>query len=102
MHSVLTNSVIAIPASDPSELAGTIRVSALHALAYCPRLFYLEDVEELYVQDAAVFAGRKLHEELAEVAEGEWVELTLESEALGLSAPSGSLPCAQTSDAVRR
>ncbi|TAD80546.1 MAG: type I-MYXAN CRISPR-associated endonuclease Cas1 [Oscillatoriales cyanobacterium] len=74
----------AIPASDPSELAGTIRVSALHALAYCPRLFYLEEVEELYVQDAAVFAGRKLHEELAEVAEGEWVELTLESEALGL------------------
>ncbi|BDA70745.1 hypothetical protein RIVM261_062890 [Rivularia sp. IAM M-261] len=28
--------------------ADTIRVSALHALAYCPRLFYLEEVEELY------------------------------------------------------
>ena len=25
----------------------TIRVSALHALAYCERLFYLEEVEEL-------------------------------------------------------
>lgn len=42
----------------------TIRVSALHALAYCPRLFYLEEVEELYTQDAAVFAGRRLHAEL--------------------------------------
>lgn len=42
----------------------TIRVSALHALAYCPRLFYLEEVEELYTQDAAVFAGRRLHVEL--------------------------------------
>ncbi|MFN5389289.1 MAG: hypothetical protein ACK5CM_08895, partial [Pseudanabaena sp.] len=38
----------------------TIRVSALHALAYCERLFYLEEVEELYTQDAAVFAGRRL------------------------------------------
>ena len=42
----------------------TIRVSALHALAYCPRLYYLEEVEELYTQDAAVFAGRRLHAEL--------------------------------------
>ncbi len=27
---------------------------ALHALAYCPRLFYLKEVEALYTQDAAV------------------------------------------------
>ncbi|HEX6984838.1 MAG TPA: CRISPR-associated protein Cas4, partial [Planctomycetaceae bacterium] len=40
-----------------------IRVMALHALAYCERLFYLEEVEELRVADAAVFAGRRLHEE---------------------------------------
>jgi CRISP-associated protein Cas1 len=26
----------------------TIKVSALHAYAYCPRLFYLEEVEALY------------------------------------------------------
>jgi CRISP-associated protein Cas1 len=31
-----------------TETQNTIRVSALHALAYCPRLFYLEEVEELY------------------------------------------------------
>lgn len=41
-----------------------IRVMALHALAYCERLFYLEEVEEIRIADAAVFAGRALHEEL--------------------------------------
>ena len=39
-----------------------LRVMALHALAYCERLFYLEEVEELRVADAEVFAGRDLHE----------------------------------------
>ena len=32
----------------PIQTQNTIRVSALHALAYCERLFYLEEVEELY------------------------------------------------------
>jgi len=63
---------------------GTIRVSALHALAYCPRLFYLEEVEELYTQDAAVFAGRRLHAELEKQEDEQWEELFLESEELGL------------------
>lgn len=63
---------------------GTLRVSALHALAYCPRLFYLEEVEELYTQDAAVFAGRRLHAELEKQEDEEWEELFLESEELGL------------------
>ena len=62
----------------------TIRVSALHAIAYCPRLFYLEEVEELYTQDAAVFAGRRLHAELEKQEDEEWEELFLESEELGL------------------
>ena len=69
----------------------TVRVMALHALAYCERLFYLEEVEEIRVADAAVWAGRRLHEELAE--EGELVTLTLESAGLGIR---GKL------DAVRR
>jgi len=69
---------------DSALVQNTIRVSALHALAYCPRLFYLEEVEELYTQNAAVFAGRRLHEEL-EPEEGEiWEDLFLESEVLGL------------------
>lgn len=71
--------------------APTVRVMALHALLYCERLFYLEEVEEIRVADAAVYAGRTLHEELDE--EGEVVELSLESAALGLR---GKL------DAIRR
>ncbi|MEO1378395.1 MAG: CRISPR-associated endonuclease Cas1, partial [Cyanobacteria bacterium J06635_10] len=62
----------------------TIRVSALHAIAYCPRLYYLEEVEELYTQDAAVFAGRRLHAELEKQEDEDWEELFLTSEELGL------------------
>jgi CRISP-associated protein Cas1 len=62
----------------------TIRVSALHALAYCPRLFYLEEVEELYTQDAAVFAGRRLHAELEKQEDEDWEELFLTSEEYGI------------------
>jgi CRISP-associated protein Cas1 len=67
-----------------AKISDTIRVSALHALAYCPRLFYLEEVEELYTQDAAVFAGRRLHAELEKQEEEDWEELFLESPELGL------------------
>lgn len=42
-----------------------IRVMALHALLYCERLFYLEEVEEIRVADAAVYAGRRLHDDVA-------------------------------------
>ncbi len=55
---------------------------ALHALEYCERLFYFEEVEEIRVADARVYAGRRLHEQLTD--EGDLVELTLESEELGL------------------
>jgi CRISPR-associated protein Cas1 len=47
-------------------------------------LFYLEEVEEVRVQNAAVFAGRRLHEELEREEDGEWEDLFLESEDLGL------------------
>lgn len=60
-----------------------IRVMALHALAYCERLFYLEEVEEIRVADHRVYAGRTLHE--AEVGNsGKWESLTLESEGWGI------------------
>ena len=63
-----------------------IRVMALHALAYCERLFYLEEVEEIRVADAAVYAGRALHEDLkpADDEAGEWSEHEMTSEALGI------------------
>jgi CRISPR-associated protein Cas1 len=72
-----------------------IRIHALHALAYCERLFYLEEVEELRVADAAVFAGRRLHVQLQE--EGERVELELSSDALGLH---GKVDAVRTRDGV--
>jgi CRISPR-associated protein Cas1 len=68
----------------PIPKTETIRVSALHALAYCPPLFYLEEVEELYTQDAAVFAGRRLHAELEKKEDEDWEDLYLVSEELGL------------------
>jgi CRISPR-associated protein Cas1 len=65
--------------------APLISVASLHALVYCERLFYLEEVERIRVADASVFAGRRLHVELAkDDEEGNWEKLTLESETLGL------------------
>jgi CRISPR-associated protein Cas1 len=60
-----------------------LRVMALHALAYCERLFYLEEVEEIRVADQRVYAGRTLHEQEVDV-DGEWDSVTLESETWGL------------------
>ena len=69
-----------------TELDAPLRVMSLHALAYCERLFYLEEVEEIRVADHAVYAGRTLHEELKQAEEegGQWTSLELASEALGL------------------
>lgn len=58
------------------------RVMALHALAYCERLFYLEEVEEIRVADENVYAGRRLHEELSD--EDSLETLQLEDAELGL------------------
>jgi len=61
-----------------------LRVMSLHALAYCQRLFYLEEVEEIRVADAAVYAGRELHAALAD-EDGEQTQLELADPALGLA-----------------
>ena len=47
----------------PETADPPLRVMSLHALLYCERLFYLEEVEEIRVADANVFAGRRLHVE---------------------------------------
>jgi len=64
--------------------APPLRVMALHALAYCPRLFYLEEVEEIRVADARVYAGRELHAALEADEDGEPTQLELDDPALGL------------------
>jgi CRISP-associated protein Cas1 len=61
------------------------RVMAVHAWAYCPRLFYLEEVEEIRVADENILEGRTLHEQLAQTEEGDLHTLTLESETWGLT-----------------
>lgn len=63
-----------------------LRVMSLHALLYCERLFYLEEIEEIRVADAAVYAGRRLHEEIVPMDDEspERRSLELASETLGL------------------
>ena len=73
----------------------SVRVQSLHALAYCERLFYLEEVENVRLADAAVYAGRRLHVELERDEEGEWHTLELQSEQLGLR---GRVDCLRRRD----
>lgn len=59
-----------------------IRVMALHALAYCERLFYLEEVEEIRLADANIYSGRRMHEELDKGPDIYTIEIA--SEKLGI------------------
>ncbi len=71
-------------------------IHGLHALAYCERLFYLENVEHLRVADERVFAGRRLHVELErKEEEGEVLAMTLESQRWGLV---GKVDCIRRRD----
>lgn len=72
-----------------------VRVMALHALAYCKRLFYLEEVEEIRLADHRVFAGRHLHAALEAGDDGEQVSVELSSETLGLL---GKVDCIRRHD----
>jgi CRISPR-associated protein Cas1 len=75
-----------------------LRIMALHALGYCERLFYLEEVENLRVADERVYAGRRLHVEIErEEDEGEWLTLALESEHWGLI---GKVDCVRRRDGM--
>src|SRR5690242_1777477 len=74
--------MIALPVLNTNE--PPVRVMALHALAYCERLFYLEEVEEIRVADERVFAGRQLHAALEADEDGEAVAIDLSSPTLGL------------------
>ncbi|MFA7197244.1 MAG: type I-MYXAN CRISPR-associated endonuclease Cas1 [Anaerovoracaceae bacterium] len=71
--------------SSAAENEALLRVSALHALLYCERLFYLEEVEEIRIADASVYAGRTLHEELAREEGEEQRSFFLSSEKIGLT-----------------
>ena len=77
-------------------MSNSLRIHSLHALAYCERLFYLEEVENVRVADERVYAGRRLHVELErEEDEEEWLTLDLESEQWGLK---GRIDCVRRRD----
>jgi CRISPR-associated protein Cas1 len=85
--------MLALPVLDSH--APPVRVMALHALAYCPRLFYLEEVEEIRVADDRVYAGRELHAGLAADEDGEATSIELTSTTLGLT---GKVDCLRRRD----
>lgn len=85
--------MIPLPLADSH--APPVRVMALHALGYCQRLFYLEEVEETRVADARVFAGRELHTSLEADEDGEQTSLELSSDQLGLF---GKVDCLRRRD----
>ncbi len=64
--------------------AVAINVSALQALLYCPRQYYLQEVEGIRTPNAEVYSGLRLHTELERDGGDDWQQYTLESEALGL------------------
>lgn len=79
-------------------MLNALPIHALHALAYCERLFYLENVEQLRVADERVFAGRRLHVEIEkQEEEGESLRLQLESERYGLV---GKVDCIRRRDGM--
>lgn len=81
----MTQELANIEIENPEE--PPIRVMAVHALAYCERLFYLEEVEEIREADDRVYEGRTLHEERVPKTDDESRELRsfeVSSDELGL------------------
>jgi CRISP-associated protein Cas1 len=85
--------MIALPVLDAHD--PHLRVESLHALAYCPRLFYYQEVERISVPHERVFAGRQLHAALEADEDGESVSIELTSTTLGLT---GKVDCLRRRD----
>lgn len=84
--------MVHLPVIDGEAL---LRTESLHALMYCPRLFYFQEVERIDCPNERVYAGRELHESLA-AEEGEsWDTLELSSPSLGLF---GKVDCLKRRD----
>jgi CRISPR-associated protein Cas1 len=72
-----------------------LSVHSLHALAYCERLFFLEEVERVRLADERVYAGRTLHVEIERDESDEVFNLSFESETYGLI---GKVDCVRKRD----
>ena len=73
----------------------SLSVHSLHALAYCERLFFLEEVERIRVADERVYAGRTLHVEIEREEDEEILTFGLQSERYGLI---GKVDCIRRRD----
>lgn len=73
----------------------SLSVHSLHALAYCERLFFLEEVERVRLADERVYAGRTLHVEIERDESDEVFNLSFESETYGLI---GKVDCIRKRD----
>lgn len=89
---------VARPDDEQSDTTGQpsgppLKVMALHAMLYCERLFYLEEVEGIYVADANVYAGRRLHDDLSSEDDltPEKREFTVASEKWGLTGKADTI-----------
>lgn len=72
-----------------------LSVHSLHALAYCERLFFLEEVERVRVADERVYAGRTLHARIERDETDEVVPYSFESEKYSLI---GKVDCIRKRD----
>lgn len=72
-----------------------LTVHSLHALAYCERLFFLEEVERIRIADERVYAGRTLHVEIEREEDDEILNVLMESNSLGLI---GKVDCIRKRD----
>jgi CRISPR-associated protein Cas1 len=75
--------------------APALRVESLHALAYCPRLFYFQEVERINAAHEAVYAGRALHAGIEAVEGEEHTSLEVTNDTLGLT---GKVDCLRRRD----
>lgn len=73
----------------------SLSVHSLHALAYCERLFFLEQVERVRLADERVYAGRTLHVEIERDESDEVFNLSFESETYDLI---GKVDCIRKRD----
>ncbi len=72
-----------------------VKAMALRAFGYCPRLFYLEEIEGIYLANEPVHDGRALHAEVERDEKLPITRLVLTSERWGLT---GTIDCLRYRD----
>lgn len=81
--------LLTIEPLSPASASGDeplLRIESLHAMKYCERLFYFQEVEQISVAHPDVYAGRRLHDDVVseDDVSPEKRSFQVESEAWGL------------------